>query len=278
MVERGLRPSFSAGALAELKALEARGGAARRRREWHPRPHRAALVVDRQRQLARPRPAHGRRAGWPGCGHHPRRRRRCRRAGRAGIGDRRAGAAQHHVGLHRRGHLPDAARAAVHRPHVAQPGPGPAGGGRRDGRGRRRPGRRDRRSTGPASTTTPSSPTTAWPRGSRAPGRCRRRWRPCPAWLRTSACRTRRRSGCGSGATSTARCASRPSAPGRSSTATIVQGLDTERKNRATELIEDFMIAANGETAKFLDAHQFPILHRVVRTPRAMGPHRRPGR
>jgi ribonuclease R len=47
-----------------------------------------------------------------------------------------------------------------------------------------------------------------------------------------------------------------------------LQGLDTERKNRATELIEDFMIAANGETAKFLEAHEFPILHRVVRTPR----------
>ena len=47
-----------------------------------------------------------------------------------------------------------------------------------------------------------------------------------------------------------------------------LQGLDTERKNRATELIEDFMIAVNGETAKFLEAHEFPILHRVVRSPR----------
>ena len=31
-----------------------------------------------------------------------------------------------------------------------------------------------------------------------------------------------------------------------------IRDLDVERKNRATELIEDLMIAANGETARFL--------------------------
>lgn len=44
--------------------------------------------------------------------------------------------------------------------------------------------------------------------------------------------------------------------------------LDEERKNRATELIEDFMIAANGATAQFLAARHFPSIRRVVRTPK----------
>ena len=47
-----------------------------------------------------------------------------------------------------------------------------------------------------------------------------------------------------------------------------LRGLDAERKNRATELIEDFMIAANGVTAQYLDAQQFPMIRRVVRSPK----------
>lgn len=47
-----------------------------------------------------------------------------------------------------------------------------------------------------------------------------------------------------------------------------VRSLDVERKNRATEIIEDFMIAANGVTARYLAAKQFPSIRRVVRTPR----------
>jgi len=47
-----------------------------------------------------------------------------------------------------------------------------------------------------------------------------------------------------------------------------IQGLDVERKNRATELIEDFMIAVNGVTAQFLAARQFPMIRRVVRSPK----------
>jgi exoribonuclease-2 len=39
-------------------------------------------------------------------------------------------------------------------------------------------------------------------------------------------------------------------------------------KNRATEIIEDFMIAANGVTARFLAERKYPSLRRVVRTPR----------
>ncbi len=41
-----------------------------------------------------------------------------------------------------------------------------------------------------------------------------------------------------------------------------------ERKNRAQSLIEDFMIASNGVTARYLTGKKFPSLRRVVRTPK----------
>jgi VacB/RNase II family 3'-5' exoribonuclease len=41
-----------------------------------------------------------------------------------------------------------------------------------------------------------------------------------------------------------------------------------DEKNRAKELIEDFMIAANGVTAKYLDKKGVPSLRRVLRTPK----------
>ena len=44
--------------------------------------------------------------------------------------------------------------------------------------------------------------------------------------------------------------------------------LDVDQKSRATELIEDFMIAANGVTARYLAAKKLPSLRRVVRTPK----------
>jgi VacB/RNase II family 3'-5' exoribonuclease len=47
-----------------------------------------------------------------------------------------------------------------------------------------------------------------------------------------------------------------------------IRDLAVEEKNRAKELIEDFMIAANGVTARFLEARHTPSLRRVVRTPR----------
>src|SRR5438105_6288631 len=46
-----------------------------------------------------------------------------------------------------------------------------------------------------------------------------------------------------------------------------VVDLRLERKNRAQELIEDFMIAANGVSAQFLEKRGFPSLRRVVRSP-----------
>ncbi len=44
--------------------------------------------------------------------------------------------------------------------------------------------------------------------------------------------------------------------------------LEIEQKNRAKEIIEDFMIAANGVTARYLSASGFPSIRRVVRTPK----------
>jgi exoribonuclease-2 len=46
-----------------------------------------------------------------------------------------------------------------------------------------------------------------------------------------------------------------------------VSRLVADPRNRAKQLIEDFMIAANGAIARFLDGLQFPIMRRVVRAP-----------
>src|SRR5512141_982273 len=47
-----------------------------------------------------------------------------------------------------------------------------------------------------------------------------------------------------------------------------IRDLEAERKNRGKELIEDFMIAANGVTARYLSDRKFPSLRRVVRSPK----------
>ena len=48
----------------------------------------------------------------------------------------------------------------------------------------------------------------------------------------------------------------------------VIRDLETERRNRAKELIEDFMIAANGVAARYLKARKYPSLRRVVRSPK----------
>ena len=48
-----------------------------------------------------------------------------------------------------------------------------------------------------------------------------------------------------------------------------LRDLALEEPNRAKELIEDFMIAANGVTACYLATKNFPSIRRVVRTPGA---------
>jgi VacB/RNase II family 3'-5' exoribonuclease len=46
-----------------------------------------------------------------------------------------------------------------------------------------------------------------------------------------------------------------------------VHRLEVEKRNRAKDIIEDFMIAANGATARYLSYHGYPSLRRIVRTP-----------
>jgi exoribonuclease-2 len=47
-----------------------------------------------------------------------------------------------------------------------------------------------------------------------------------------------------------------------------VRDLEVEKRNRAKDIIEDFMIAANGVTARFLSSGNVPSIRRVVRTPK----------
>jgi VacB/RNase II family 3'-5' exoribonuclease len=47
-----------------------------------------------------------------------------------------------------------------------------------------------------------------------------------------------------------------------------IRELEVENRNRAKDLIEDFMIAANGVAARYLSSRKFPSLRRVVRTPK----------
>ena len=47
-----------------------------------------------------------------------------------------------------------------------------------------------------------------------------------------------------------------------------IRGLEVQKKNRATGIVEDFMIAANGVSARYLSSRRFPSLRRVVRTPK----------
>jgi exoribonuclease-2 len=47
-----------------------------------------------------------------------------------------------------------------------------------------------------------------------------------------------------------------------------IQDLEVAQKNRAREIIENFMIAANGVTARYLSDKKFASIRRVVRTPK----------
>jgi exoribonuclease R len=47
-----------------------------------------------------------------------------------------------------------------------------------------------------------------------------------------------------------------------------IRDLEMEKKNRAKDIIEDFMIAANGVTAQYLSSRKLSSIRRVVRTPK----------
>ncbi len=50
-----------------------------------------------------------------------------------------------------------------------------------------------------------------------------------------------------------------------------IQALEFDEKNRAKEIIEDIMIAANGVTTRYLSARKFPSIRRVVRATKTVG-------
>lgn len=47
-----------------------------------------------------------------------------------------------------------------------------------------------------------------------------------------------------------------------------IRELQVEERNRAKDIIEDFMVAANGVTARYLSSRKLPSIRRVVRTPK----------
>jgi VacB/RNase II family 3'-5' exoribonuclease len=47
-----------------------------------------------------------------------------------------------------------------------------------------------------------------------------------------------------------------------------IHDLEVEKKNHAKDIVEDFMLAANGVTARYLSSRNYPSLRRVVRTPK----------
>ncbi|TAN39373.1 MAG: RNB domain-containing ribonuclease [Nitrospirae bacterium] len=47
-----------------------------------------------------------------------------------------------------------------------------------------------------------------------------------------------------------------------------IRDLEVDKRNRAKEIIEDFMIGANGVTARYLASKKFPSIRRIVRTPK----------
>jgi exoribonuclease-2 len=47
-----------------------------------------------------------------------------------------------------------------------------------------------------------------------------------------------------------------------------ISSLEPDKKNRAKDIIEDFMIAANSVTARFLESKKFPSIRRIVHTPK----------
>ena len=105
----------------------------------------------------------------------------------------------------------------------------------------------------------------AWLEGTSDPPRQGRR--PSRGWPTTCGCRIASRRRSGGGATSTARSSWRRWSRAPCSTATRCRTCGSSSANRAKELIEDFMVAANVTTARFLEEKGFPSVRRVLRSP-----------
>ena len=179
---------------------------------------------------------------------------------------------QYHVGIYCCQDLSHAAGKAFDGPYVPQLRVGPACDDRRTGCGRGGSAAPFRCVWSACPEPAQSWPTTALPPGWRAPARSRRRYRAVPGLeenlriqdrvaqqLKT----LRHEHGALTLETVEARLVF---------DADELKDLQAERKNRAKDIIEDLMIAANGVTARFLSAKGLPSFRRVVRTPEAVGP------
>ncbi len=180
---------------------------------------------------------------------------------------RRAGRAEHDVGLHGRRRLPDAAREALDGPHVAEPGRGPA---RRRRRIRRERGRRrsaTRTSLAPSCATRRSSPTTRWTRGATGAAQMPEAMARVPGIdaqirLQEDVSQRLRRLRYAQGALDLQTIEARAVFDGEE-----IRDLTVDEENQPKQLIEDFMIAANGVTARYLEEAGFAALRRIVRSP-----------
>ena len=273
MREHDLEPDFPPAALEQLRAISA---PASERRIADPRSARTALVLDRQRRLARPRPAVGGAAGCrrPACASWWRSRTSMRPSPPGSPLDAHASAnttsvytaAQvfpmlperlstdltclaEHAGAPQRGRRHDDNRrrrdqrlATIYRAAVVQPRQARL---RQRRRVARRPrGRRRRR-----------SPRCRHGRAAAHPG---------PAW-RSGSSRCARAQGA-LGLTTLEAQAVRAGA--------VLLDLKPDEDNRAKQLIEYFMIAANGVVARYLESKGSPSLRRVLRQPERWEPDR----
>ena len=118
------------------------------------------------------------------------------------------------------------------------------------------------------SAIVPSSPTTASPAGWRAPGRCRQEIGAVGGLdenlrLQDRVAQKLKALRHVHGALDLETIEARPVFDGDE-----LKDLEADERNRAKDIIEDFMIAANGVTARYLASKKFPSLRRVVRTPK----------
>ena len=132
--------------------------------------------------------------------------------------------------------------------------------------GGRRPARSPT-STGRSSATRRSSPTTPWTPGGTGGARCPRPWRASPGVdaqirLQETAAQKLRARRYEEGALDLETIEARAVFDGET-----ITDLTVDPQNQPRQLIEDFMVAANGVTARFLEEKRFPSLRRVVRSP-----------
>ena len=265
MRENGFQPEFSPAVVAEVRALDESDVRVRRPET---RDLRALLwsSIDNPTSRDLDQVEHAERRDDGAIRRAPRhRRRRLARAARLRGGRSRSD--EHDVRLHGRHRVPHAPRAPLDRPHVAERGRGPARVRRRVRRRRGRRACRTRRSTTRSCTIARSCRTPTSAPGSRT---TRRR----PPRIAASA-ELASRCGCRTKPRSRLRTRARPAGAldfeSVEASPVVANGkvidLAVTQRNRARDLIEDFMVAANRCVATFLHANGSSSIRRVVREP-----------